>query len=103
MPLVGLTLGCLRADYSGATVPGFRRLPPNDPVAVRAPPWAVKRIRMMSITLTLELPASTRAVREAAFPIDEPLDPQATPRQMRGRYASRRCSVDQSGSPGVTQ
>ena len=48
----------------------------HDHADVRAPRHAVKRTPTMSLILTVVCHASTRSVRDTAFPLDEPLNPQ---------------------------
>jgi broad specificity phosphatase PhoE len=59
---------------------------------IRAALQAVKWALTMSIILTLISHASTRAVRDAAFPMDEPLDPQG--RAKAAALAADRRRVD---------
>jgi broad specificity phosphatase PhoE len=63
-----VTVARPRRDFTGFLVEG------HEPV--RAAAWAVKWISMSNITLSLICHAPTVAVRNAAFPSDEPLDLQ---------------------------
>jgi broad specificity phosphatase PhoE len=76
VPSAGLTLDCRGSDYSGATYRVSTGFHIHDDAGVRPAFLTVKRISMMSVILTLICHASTQAVRNAAFPVDEPLDPQ---------------------------
>src|SRR5271157_1136923 len=68
----------LATAYSGAPAPGSHRLPYPGRCAAYGPVrQTVKRNTSgMSVRLTLICHASTSAVRNAAFPLDEALDPQ---------------------------
>lgn len=77
MPLAGLTLGCVSSQLQWRDRTGVS--PASTSMAIKDVGAALQPVKWrlgMGVTLTLICHASTQAVREAAFPADEPLEPQ---------------------------